>query len=591
MAGAPWGARLLATVLLHGVRQTVSSPFLEPMDLPLELEGFDLSDVEEEHLPDVINLLRSLYDELQEGPGGLRELRRWLATLTRICGMSAEATKQLCAAVTVCVSVPRQAAHGEPSRDSLQNAFVRMGGLKTIVSVLLLRVDDPTVVAACIRCLAAAVQAAPTVAESVLQDMKQVRVLLRAIERHQAQPEVAQQGCFLICNLCSQTPPGGIETAHRESQLLIASEGIIDLVMEILVASVKDGQAADPKLAKLKGGDWRRLAEVEIASAKLQEVALQALVVLTWRNTETLRLLASVLWCMAEQEGTTAVSRRSSRPLADPFGLPGRESRQHMGTLQGFARCTLFFAKLLKSFIFQDRPGLASKVCRLLMMFVDHQRSLGAQIGVSSLIYNREMELARSATSTVKLAPLKGPDDPFNVLEPLVSSLVHALATHSDDMTLVAEALEVLFHMKEMAMLSVPVGVVAGGPDSRLHWQNFMAKCLDKNELRDTKLRIQQALRHTTVAENRCRELGIRPSEISGDKGGVFLTPRLKAKVEASLTHVIELASDTEMGSFAPRQPTLLQQTETPPQSGGRGRRGRNRRSNSAASARVVNGM
>lgn len=560
-------------------------------DAPVDELDADLSDVLEEHMTEVIALLQRLAEDVEDGPGGLQELRRWFATLNRMCGISAEATRRLLAMLSHCVSAPRQPKKGEPSRDSLQNAFVRMGGTKTMVNVMLLRLNDPTVVAACARCLAAAVQGSPLAAEAMLLENQQVRLVLRAVERHQTHSDVAEQGCLLICHLCSQTPYGGsLDTnparakAHRDCQVLVAREGAVDLVVDILFAAVREGQVADPKGTRLKQGgrggvgdkgdkqSWRRLAEIEVASARIQEVALQALVLMTYRNKETLRMLSGVLWVMAEQEDD-AYARRES----EYFSAPDGEARQRLGTLEAFAKSTMFFAKVLRSYIFQDRPNLAAKVCRLLVMLVDHQRSLCSQIEDSDRIHRGEDEVRKTAATGLKLPQNKGLPDPFLPIEPLVTALLYTLAAHSAEMPLVAEVLEVVFRMKEMSMMSVPAGVEAKGPDSRVHWQNFMAQCLEKNELRDTERRLKEVLHNTAMAEQRCAELGVRPDEISGDKGGVFLTPRMKARVETSLSQAIELASDAEIGAFVPHKPKLSKQVEVLNERSVRGRHGSQR--------------
>lgn len=314
-------------------------------ELGIDVEGLgDVTDVPREHFREVVEFLRSLPGP-EDYPGGIDELRTWILALRRLAGFSNEATMQIFSSAARLLEVPRvktKATSGsmpskEQSREQLQQAFLRMQGVQETVNIMLMRLSDPGVVAAACHLLSASVQGSPLTAEYILQEKPgNIRLLMRAIERHSLDPSVAEHGCVLIAHLCSQPPVATFSaapsraTAHRECQSFLAGTGAIDLVMNILASSLETVKKEDDKLQRavakqaqynanpsaededansealaainrakaaqdLKKG-WQTLDDVEVVGAFVQDAALQALLLLAFDNPDTTRLLAGELW-------------------------------------------------------------------------------------------------------------------------------------------------------------------------------------------------------------------------------------------------------------------------------------------------------
>eukprot|EP00403_Amphidinium_massartii_P020893 CAMPEP_0178393282 /NCGR_PEP_ID=MMETSP0689_2-20121128/12106_1 /TAXON_ID=160604 /ORGANISM="Amphidinium massartii, Strain CS-259" /LENGTH=898 /DNA_ID=CAMNT_0020013867 /DNA_START=44 /DNA_END=2737 /DNA_ORIENTATION=- len=295
-------------------------------------EPWDLSDVPEQHVESVKNVLRQLPVPTDETPKwGLVDMRGWLETLSHYHSISKAVVLQICRVIAWCLSAPRKRGE-EPSREGFQRAFIRQGGFKSLIQVLLQRLNDPEVVGASVQVSAAAIQNSPLAAEALHADgEKNVRLLMRAIERHAADGVVAEQGCHLMSNLCAfgaevqdkhelqAVRPRG----HRESQDLLVATGAVELAINVLKASLRNLQklikelqdlttstelamqalsnldSSDPRRAKFQAaadeGPLNRLRQkVEESTPQLagvQGAALQALVLMCLGNSTVTRVV------------------------------------------------------------------------------------------------------------------------------------------------------------------------------------------------------------------------------------------------------------------------------------------------------------
>mmetsp|Transcript_10727 Transcript_10727/g.37537 ORF Transcript_10727/g.37537 Transcript_10727/m.37537 type:complete len:892 (-) Transcript_10727:22-2697(-) len=334
--------------------------------------GGPLGDCPEEHRDEVSDALQDLAERDRGDFGSFGELRQWLADLQRLGGFSKEAMLKYAAIITRCLTAERE-PKALVTRESLQQAFVRMGGLKQTVHTMCLRIGDPQVVTACAKLLAAAVQGAPHAAEQVASAGSDLRLLLRAIERHSTTTkEVAEIGCSLICHLCSLTPyqpcfdPIPPRTkAHRDAQKRIAAEGALDVITGILGTSVREVKqlhdkiqgmeavlikeaqihkenALAPAVVGKKREDhlrtdlkqkqesiqrvknnvevrqrWKQLAEIEVVESRIQSSALQALILLAIGNETTTRMLSGSL----AAERAASVAEPAEEPAPHPSSL------------------------------------------------------------------------------------------------------------------------------------------------------------------------------------------------------------------------------------------------------------------------------
>merc|ERR1712098_855458 len=100
-----------------------------------------------------------------------------------------------------------------------------MQGVRETINIMLLRLNDSAIVAGAARTLAAGVQGSPLAAEQMFDDgTDKVRLLLRALERHDTDSAVVENACLFISHLCSLTAwPGASApsvrvSAHRDIQ-------------------------------------------------------------------------------------------------------------------------------------------------------------------------------------------------------------------------------------------------------------------------------------------------------------------------------------------------------------------------------------
>jgi len=311
----------------------------------------DLSDVPMNWQKEVIGILQDIQALWNTGnAGGVSELRAWIDSMQRLSGFSRQLCLQLCMAMSRCLAVDRGA--NRPSRVELQQAFVRMGGSRHVINMMMMRLSDEVVVGYVVRLLTASTQNSPVASEAFQRDgLNNLKLVLRSIERHRSCWEVAEAGCLLVGNLCACTASKEGEdadlvpartAAHRTCQGVMASEGAMEMVVELLETylaevkalankaqalmqvKMKEAETVDlkseevlvgktPKGAAKSGGSlkdrmakvqanvelraaWQKVIDTELPSGKVQDAALQALTLMTVGNLDTTRQLAGSLY-------------------------------------------------------------------------------------------------------------------------------------------------------------------------------------------------------------------------------------------------------------------------------------------------------
>jgi len=606
-----WATNLL--MVLDAVSAHVDQTLQDPLT-----DVGDLSDVLPQHEQDVVRIIRSLQHGL---PGGISELRGWLEIMERKSGFSKELTVRTCNVVAQCLMTVRP-PNTEPSQESLQRAFVRMGGVRHVVNTMLLRLSDPQVVAACAELLATAVQGSPLAVEAIHADGKDLRLLLRAIERHASNASVAMQGCALLAHLCSQKPEPGREVAppraqaHRHSQMVIAEEGAIDLLVDILAASLQQVKEIADKALHLHnralGGDeadvvgrwrkgaapnaeksimkvksnlelreaWSKLSNVEPIAARVQDAALQSLILLAAGNAETTRMLVGVLWCWKTVKSDGGKSQKaapkpnpakavSKMPIPlrrgrqrvndaedanDGFELPQGEARCAMGTLEAFARAISLPAEVLQGHASHDRPQLAAKACRLILLVAEYHR------GVSQQIHRATALQANTVDGSLRLESVpqnhRHPEAPFAALVPTVSALTSALRVHEQDATALTGILEALSAVRTVAIKSAPAGVQSEGTLILQHWQKVAAEAHEKDEFNASMKMIRQVLANSEAANRRMAALRLEHTDFTD---GQFFTPRMQQAADKALGYAADLAGDVLAAQWLHGAPDRVQ--------------------------------
>lgn len=321
----------------------------------------DLSDVPQAHLREVVDLLSSLPGPADD-PGDIPALRVWIQQIGRLAGFSREATIRLFATISQCLEAVRSKGFNITTKEDLQKAFVRMHGVRETINIMLLRLNDPAIVAQATRVLATAIQGSPLAADAMFDDgTDKVRLMLRAIERHDDSSAVAENACLLISHLCSLTAwPGAPAaparvTSHRNIQSALVTElGAIDLLVHFLDVSVsqvkeltkktellyqktmqskkslalpKPGKPGTPAQAAPGGTDratmelqqsWVHLNAAEATGARIQGFALQALILLAFGNPATTRSLAGELWIWGNANSSRLKDVSTSKPSSAP---------------------------------------------------------------------------------------------------------------------------------------------------------------------------------------------------------------------------------------------------------------------------------
>jgi len=308
----------------------------------------DLSDVPAQRVKEVKLVIQKIRDLWRRGSvGGVSQLREWIDTLQRLSGLSRQVCLQLCVAMSRCLAAPRK--DEKPSRVDLQHSFVRMGGSRHACHMMMLRLHDEKIVACVVRLLAASVENAPLASEAFQRDnLDNLKLVMRSMERHVASPEVAEAGCLLIGHLCSCTAATSGDLmpvrvkAHRDAQNTLCREGAMETIVDILTLimkevrmmtnkahmmmqeKLKDAEAARQKQEAVDLGlsrvdrnpvnmfskmglkdrilkvqanielrtAWQRLIDKEVMAGKVINAALQALLLLVVGNAGAIRQLS-----------------------------------------------------------------------------------------------------------------------------------------------------------------------------------------------------------------------------------------------------------------------------------------------------------
>lgn len=583
----------------------------------------DLSDVSQSHLAEVVDVLRSLPGP-QDDPGDITALRGWIHQIKRTAGFSREATVQLFSTIAQCLEANRPKGYNLPTREDLQKAFVRMQGVRETINIMLMRLSDPAVVAQAARTLAAGVQGSPLAAEAMFDDgTDRVRLMLRSMERHDTNSSVVENACLFISHLCSLTAwpgapaPHARVKAHRDIQSTLVLElGVIDLLvhfLEVSVVSVKDlamsaeglhKKTMDAKnsLALPKPGSqtatnmpgqtaaglkenvalqdaWLDLHIAESSGARIQELSLQALLLLAFGNADTTRQLAGELWVWGNSHQADTQEDASKKPNTAPSGMSRAQSqgklrpkakpkqkgkkqaqkseepvvgnpwdaaleggvKSSLTTLDAFAKVSKLLIEVLTGRCARDRPALAAKAIRILAVLAEHSIQLLRHIEAGQQKQHAEMVL-KMRPGTVPTDNQK-PHAPFATMKELVSALMLSMRVHRHDAPLLHEALSMLMKLKQLAMLAAPpAGVAQRGENLLYAWQHLLAETEKSGEIEAACSWLKQALQETDVANDRVRVTGARPEHVAGDIS--YLTPRLHEAVLRTTSGAAELVGD-----------------------------------------------
>ncbi|OLP95992.1 Cyclin-related protein FAM58A [Symbiodinium microadriaticum] len=160
----------------------------------------------------------------------------------------------------------------------VQQAFVRMGGSRHACHMMMLRLNDEQIVTHVVRLLAAGVENAPLAAEALQRDnLDNVKLIMRSMERHLASAEVSEAGCLLIGHLCSGTAAqsGDLKPvrvkAHRDCQNSLCREGAMETIVDILTLHMKEVRRSANRAHMMM---QEKLKEAEIKRQRQEEVDL-----------------------------------------------------------------------------------------------------------------------------------------------------------------------------------------------------------------------------------------------------------------------------------------------------------------------------
>jgi len=645
----------------------IDSEFLEDDFLDMETSDLgDMTDVPRQYLQEIVELLRSLPGP-DDDPGNIASLRFWILSIKRLAGFSRVATIQLLTTIAQCLEANRpkgyKGGRALPSRDDMQQAFVRLNGVTESINVMLLRLNDANVVSQVARTLAAGVQNCPLAAEAMLDGpsaVGKVRLLMRALERHDSDFACATNACFLVAHLCSVTAQPGTTVAapsrfccQRRIQSQLASEtGAIDLLINLLstnvlqtkedeeniqvlhkkatantVNTLQTGVKRDHEKMTASVGRarqqiemchaWATLNATEATGARIQEMALQALLLLVFGNPDNTRKLAGEFWVWgrtrqaaqraAEREEELEREMRANAPKkmnkaekrkaelaekrkaelaehAEPDDAALEDDispKSDLVTLEAFSTTSLLLLEVLTGRAARDRPELAGKASRLLAVIADHNLELLKHIEAGSNNQRAEMVVKLRPGPT----PLDScnPQDPFVSLKPMLSALLFAMQTHKTDVPLLAETMSLLVKMKKLAMLAAPPGVGTAGENLLYAWQHLLADVEQNGELEFSNKLLKQAGEDTDVANERMRVTGQTTDQLTGDS--VWLTPRLREAVGHTTLAAAELIGDALAWRWRHGEPTRLARKNAVPLPVAETKKTSSRRSNATPGA------
>eukprot|EP00931_Biecheleriopsis_adriatica_P028166 TRINITY_DN16840_c0_g1_i2.p1 TRINITY_DN16840_c0_g1~~TRINITY_DN16840_c0_g1_i2.p1 ORF type:complete len:896 (+),score=237.28 TRINITY_DN16840_c0_g1_i2:90-2777(+) len=602
----------------------------------------DLSDCPAHWRQEVIGVIRRMRSLWKLGnPGAISELREWINAMQRLSGFSRQVCLNLTMAMSRCLAADRKGKL--PSAADVQGAFVRMGGVKHACEMMMLRLDDEIIVGHVVRVLAAAVQNSPLAAEAFQRDgLNNLKLVLRSIERHKTCEEVAEAGCLLMGHLCSITasdrgPLNPVRTkAHRDCQDVLTREGAIELAVEIISIYIKDVKdlankatlLMQEKLAEVEKqqrqnemrGDevfmapkikktvgklglkdrimkvqanielrqaWQKVIDKEAPAGRVQEAAVQALILMSVGNLNTTRQLGGCLWVQhtnlvldlgesfigaAKDKAEAAKSRTrlssdSDDDSQDGLGggtrqrgkvkkveLPQGEARRSMTSLESLAFKCHLCVDVLRGRACKDRPSLAVKACRLTLLVLEHHKSLLVKANNSGAHQCREVAVRiRGAPGSLYKVPEEDRtvEAPFNALHGLMAALMVVVRTHIENATVLTAVMATIAELRVTAMLSTPAGMEANGAAAEKAWQALLTSAGGQDVevlMRAASKKFVSALHDTEKGDFRMKTMGLAPTELEGN--GEWLTPRAR-KETGKMQKVIEvLSADALRGTW-----------------------------------------
>jgi len=601
----------------------------------------DMSDVPQNVKKEVVGIIREMKQLWKDNnAGGVSELRLWIDSMQRLSGFSRELSLQLCLAMSRCLAVERGTSR--PNRVELQQAFVRMGGVRHVCNMMMMRLDDEVVVGHVIRLLTASIRNSPLASEALQRDgLSNLKLVFRSIERHRKCWEVAEAGCLLVGNLCccTATDDGKLmpsrTAAHRTCQGVMASEGAMDMVVELVetyLQEVKDlankaqilmqekvkeaekedlkseeilvGKSAPkPKLGKMGLKDrimkvqanvelraaWQKVIDTELPSGRVQDAALQALILITVANQDTTRQLAGTFWVQHinaivdlgadftekakekvdekknrkkrrqgvesdsdSDDGLLGKGARRRKKDNNKIELPTGEARKSMTSLESLSHKLHLIVDVLRGRAAKDRPHLAIRACRLAQILLEHHRSLLEKVRA----------LGNNECRAVAVRLIGGPvpednrevEQPFNTMHSIVAALIITLKCHSENSMVITAVMSTLAELRAIALLSAPAGMRIGGSGVEKAWQALLIQAAGPGT--DAEHMMRQAAKilvkradQTAQGDHRKSVQGIMPNELEGY--GEWLTPRCRPHAAAAKSIAESLASDALRGTWS----------------------------------------
>jgi len=402
-----------------------------------------------------------------------------------------------------------------------------------------------------------------------------------------------------------------IPRAYRDNQtMLVEEEGACDFLVTCLgrcVRSIKEidlrvqSQKADvayimeqteeameptddgyvsPEMAKAKvkrtkasielREGWTELIDAEAAAARTQEQALQALVLLACGNEVAVRSICASLWRWANpepqpepetkmskffktkpklnlsQQGSAKTSGRSDPDNTSE--LPIGESKGVLSTLEAFRQTCSLLTDVLIGRASVDRGSVAEKACRLLTLLAEQRQAVAARISVGQNRLTLDLRLRCRSLPPDNVRP----SEPFAALEPVVAAVTMTLRRHKDYAPVAAAGIIALKELREVALLSAPPGVEAGGAGMRSAWQSLLTKAEEEEELVAVQDLLHCVLETTDKANITMGNLGLTAESLTGES--MWVTPRMRAQVARALPLATQLASETVVSKERTRE-------------------------------------
>eukprot|EP00933_Yihiella_yeosuensis_P027217 TRINITY_DN21109_c0_g1_i1.p1 TRINITY_DN21109_c0_g1~~TRINITY_DN21109_c0_g1_i1.p1 ORF type:complete len:590 (-),score=126.77 TRINITY_DN21109_c0_g1_i1:329-2056(-) len=230
--------------------------------------------------------------------------------------------------------------------------------------------------------------------------------------------------------------------------------------------------------------------------------------------------------------------------------VPKGEKRRALSTLETFQQKMEFVLDILRSRCCKDRPWLAQRGCRLLLLVLKHYKDIAMRVSTQGKVAIQD--------ETVKLLGCTVPGEdakleaPFQSLNPALKVLLETLKAHQHNSQNIIVALACLAELKQIALLLVPAGAEIGGAWAKKAWHSALQKTLEGREteflLRKVADRVVLASKTTQQVEFAMQLSNVPQSRVQG--GVEFLTPRLRQFVDRASLTAHSLASDAVSGHW-----------------------------------------